>query len=102
MAKKQSETRTAFNKMFASERRKRIKAGKPGDGGVFTFRGKKYTTDYAKTKKKAAPKKNVEKKKAYKGFDIKSERPENKRPGYKKANKYQSGGFLEPEVENID
>ena len=57
MAKKKSETRIAFEKMFASERRKRIKAGLPGDGGVFTFRGKKYTTDYAKSKKKAAPKK---------------------------------------------
>lgn len=50
MAKKKSETRVAFEKMFAAERRKRIKAGKPGDGGVFTFRGKKYTTDYAKKK----------------------------------------------------
>jgi|TARA_R110000787_G_scaffold219643_1_gene328341 hypothetical protein len=97
MAKKQSETRIAFNKKFASERKKH-----GGDGGVFTFRGKKYTTDYAKTKKKAAPKKKVEKKEAYKGFDIKSERPENKRPGYKKANKYQTGGFLEPGIENID
>ena len=58
-----TETRTAFNKKFAAERRKRIKAGKPGDGGVFTFRGKKYTTDYAKTKKKAETKKTEPKKK---------------------------------------
>lgn len=48
MARKKSETRISFEKKFASERRKRIKAGKPGDGGVFTFRGKKYTTDHAK------------------------------------------------------
>ena len=47
MAKKKSETRIAFEKMFAAERKKH-----GGDGGVFTFRGKKYTTDYAKTKKK--------------------------------------------------
>ena len=97
MKKPQSETRIAFNKMFAAERKKH-----GGDGGVFTFRGKKYTTDYAKTKEKAAPEKKVEKKEAYKGFDIKSERPENKRPGYEKANKYQTGGFLEPGIENID
>tara|TARA_R110002012_G_scaffold306068_1_gene510522 strand:- start:1948 stop:2298 length:351 start_codon:yes stop_codon:yes gene_type:complete len=45
MAKKKSETRVAFEKMFAAERKKH-----GGDGGVFTFRGKKYTTDYAKKK----------------------------------------------------
>lgn len=32
MARKKSETRISFEKKFASERRKRIKAGKPGDG----------------------------------------------------------------------
>ena len=45
MAKKKSETRAAFEKKFAAERRKH-----GGDGGVFNFRGKKYTTDYAKKK----------------------------------------------------
>ena len=58
MAKK-SETRIAFEKTFAAERSKRIKAGNPGDGGTFMFRGKKYTTDYAKKAKKE--KKKVEK-----------------------------------------
>jgi hypothetical protein len=53
MAKKKSETRVAFEKKFAAERKKH-----GGDGGVFTFRGKKYTTDYAKTKKKEVKKKD--------------------------------------------
>ena len=47
--KKKSDTRIAFEKKFKEERKKQ------GAGGVFTFKGKKYTTDYAsdkKTKKK--------------------------------------------------
>ena len=45
MAEKKSETRIAFEKAFAAARK-----AHGGDGGVFTFRGKKYTTDYAKPK----------------------------------------------------
>ena len=45
MAKK-SATRTAFEKAFAAARKKH-----GGDGGTFTFKGKKYTTDHAKKKK---------------------------------------------------
>ena len=43
--KKKSDTRIAFEKKFKEERKKQ------GAGGVFTFKGKKYTTDYASDKK---------------------------------------------------
>ena len=43
--KKKSETRIAFEKKFKEERKKQ------GAGGVFTFKGSKYTTDYASDKK---------------------------------------------------
>jgi len=43
--KKKSDTRIAFEKKFKAERKKQ------GAGGTFTFRGKKYTTDYASDKK---------------------------------------------------
>ena len=115
MAKKKSETRVAFEKMFASERRKRIKSGLPGDGGIFTFRGKKYTTDYAKAKKKKADDLYInptasptgkyggkkrkmtkeEKKKRTKGKYTFSGKPK------WGGNKKRGGGFLEPPVEQI-
>lgn len=50
MAKK-SKTRTAFEKAFAEARAaQKAKTGK-GSGGVFTFNGEPYTTDYAEEAK---------------------------------------------------
>ena len=114
MATKKSETRVAFEKQFAAERRKRIQAGKPGDGGTFMFRGKKYTTDYAKkakkdddlylnptakTKSKYAGKKRkmttAEKKKMPKGKYAFSGKPK------WGGNKKRGGGFIEPPTERI-
>ena len=118
-----SETRVSFEKKFAAERRKRIKAGKPGDGGVFTFRGKKYTTDYAKTKKKAAPKKKVANKKdeywnptanktsKYAGTKRKKTKENTNKDGtakfiFGKKDKKRLGGFrdtfVEPGIESLD
>lgn len=36
-----------FEQMFALEREKRINQGLPGDGGIFEWNGKSFTTDYA-------------------------------------------------------
>jgi hypothetical protein len=109
MAKKKSETRVAFEKKFAAERKKH-----GGDGGVFTFRGKKYTTDYAKTKKKKVTKK----KDADHNFDyspdsehMKTHHTHKKPKAKTKKKKFdyskkKLGGFrdtfIEPGIENID
>ena len=53
--KKKSETRIAFEKKFKEERKKQ------GAGGTFTFRGKKYTTNYASEVEKKPKKKDNKK-----------------------------------------
>ena len=107
-----SATRKAFEKKFASERKKRTDKGLPGDGGTFMFRGKKYTTDYAKVKKddlymnptaKATGKYGGKKRKMTK--EEKSKRAKGKyafsgKPKWG-GGKKRGGGFLEPPVEQI-
>ena len=101
MAKKKSETRVAFEKKFAAERKKH-----GGDGGVFTFRGKKYTTDYAKKYKD-------KKKDSGHTFEYRKDSEHMKKhhtTDYTKRNwsrkKKKLGGFrdtfLEPNIENLD
>ena len=104
MAKKKSETRVAFEKKFAAERKKRIDAGKPGDGGVFTFRGKKYTTDYAKKKetKKKDSKHNPDSEHMKKYHTHKKPKTKSKKKKFDYSKKYRNGGFLESKIPNLD
>jgi len=105
MATKKSETRVSFEKKFAAERRKRIQAGKPGDGGTFMFRGKKYTTDYAKKAKKEKKKDNKDwnptasKTSKYAGKRRKKTASE-KKTGKAKFN-FRGGGFIEEPTPRI-